>query len=98
MGTDCKSALSELAELFSAFGIPITGSLAGVLTGGGTLMSIGTGSWNDYKVMYDSKLLFNGNLIKDFKSGDTSRKSIGPSSFSDLFKASKWKEFLNGGK
>jgi len=46
--------------------------------------------------MYDLSHTSNGGLIKDFKDSNSSRKSVGPKSFGDLFSAEKWKEWWNG--
>ncbi|WP_062061794.1 RHS repeat domain-containing protein [Aquimarina longa] len=89
---------AAISESLSAIGLPSAVSLSGALAVGGAFSGKKAGKWSNYAIIYDVKQISNGTLTKDFKNGKSTRKNVGPQSFQDLFKASKWKEMFGGSK
>ncbi|WP_188606998.1 DUF6443 domain-containing protein [Aquaticitalea lipolytica] len=67
----------------------------------GDMLKNEIGQNNGHMMIYGVEQVINGATIKQMKTPsnpDGNRKRVGPTSFQDLFKGSKWLEWWNGGK
>ncbi|NER16785.1 DUF6443 domain-containing protein [Spongiivirga citrea] len=87
------------ASAIGLVGVPT--SLDGVTQYAGDALNKAIGENNGYMMIYGVEQIRNGVTLKNMKTPSkpesSNRKSVGPTSFQDLFKVSKWKEWWNGG-